>query len=375
MNMSATSLSVSLGDRSYNIHITTDGINDLPALIADWLSDRLYWHQSSPKGLIITDENVLEQAQKVQTALTSDQWTTTILSLPPGEQTKSLSQLACIYTQLTQMTADRKTMIFAIGGGVIGDLAGFAAATYARGLPFIQIPTTLLANVDSSVGGKTGINLPEGKNLVGAFHQPLGVFIETSFLETLPDREFRSGLAEVVKYGVIMDESFFEYLEKNVDAINQRDPSVIRTMIRRSCQCKADVVEQDEFERSGLRAILNYGHTFAHAYEALCGYGLLLHGEAVSIGMLDASRLAERLGRIDASVTKRQSDLLSALGLPIVLPSNGRPSSQKMVDVMMLDKKTVGGKLRFILPTRLGHVELVRDVPTDLVIETLDKDL
>ena len=375
MNMSATSLSVSLGDRSYNIHITTDGINDLPALIADWLSDRLYWHQSSPKGLIITDENVLEQAQKVQTALTSDQWTTTILSLPPGEQTKSLSQLACIYTQLTQMTADRKTMIFAIGGGVIGDLAGFAAATYARGLPFIQIPTTLLANVDSSVGGKTGINLPEGKNLVGAFHQPLGVFIETSFLETLPDREFRSGLAEVVKYGVIMDESFFEYLEKNVDAINQRDPSVIRTMIQRSCQCKADVVEQDEFERSGLRAILNYGHTFAHAYEALCGYGLLLHGEAVSIGMLDASRLAERLGRIDASVTKRQSDLLSALGLPIVLPSNGRPSSQKMVDVMMLDKKTVGGKLRFILPTRLGHVELVRDVPTDLVIETLDKDL
>ncbi|WP_459555717.1 3-dehydroquinate synthase family protein [Lacunimicrobium album] len=371
--MPATSLNVSLGDRSYHIHITTDGIDALPGLISDWLTTRLYWHQSSPKGLIITDDNVSDHALRVQSVLAADKWSTTILTLPAGEQTKSLAHLASIYTQLTQMHVDRKTMIFAVGGGVIGDLAGFAAATYARGLPFVQIPTTLLSNVDSSVGGKTGINLPEGKNLVGAFHQPLGVFIDTSFMETLPDREFRSGLAEIVKYGVIMDAKFFAYLEHNIDAINRRDAAVIREMIQRSCQCKAEVVEQDEFERSGLRAILNYGHTFAHAYEALCGYGLLLHGEAVAIGMLDASRLAEKLKRIPADVTKRQRDLLTAIGLPTILPSNGRPDPQKMIDVMRLDKKSVAGKLRFILPTKLGHVELVKDIPEQLVVETLNE--
>lgn len=369
--MPSTSLNVSLAERSYHIHIASDELSRLPNLLAEWLAERLYWHQATPKGLIITDENVLEQAQAVQAVLSQDKWQTTIFSLPPGEQTKSLAHLASIYTQLTLLQADRKTMIFAVGGGVIGDLAGFAAATYARGLPFVQIPTTLLANVDSSVGGKTGINLPEGKNLVGAFYQPLGVFIETTFLDSLPDREFRSGLAEVVKYGVIMDEAFFRYLEANINAINNRDADVIREIVLRSCRCKADVVEQDEYERTGLRAILNYGHTFAHAYETLCGYGLLLHGEAVAIGMLDASRLAEKLGRINLVVTERQRTLLSALGLPVVLPSNTRPDSEKMVEAMLLDKKTVGGKLRFILPTRIGHVEMVRDVPKEMVIQTL----
>jgi 3-dehydroquinate synthase len=246
---------------------------------------------------------------------------------------------------------------------VVGDLAGFVAATYARGLPFIQVPTTLLAQVDSSVGGKVGVNHPLAKNLIGAFHQPLGVFCDTATLDTLAEREFTSGLAEVVKYGVILDAEFFEYLEVNVGGLLERDAAVLRHVIARSCRLKADVVEQDEYERTGLRASLNYGHTFAHAYEALAGYGELLHGEAVAIGMVDAARLAERRKLIDASIAQRQIALLEALGLPTRLPATARPSADDILDRMRLDKKTQAGKLRFVLPTRLGHVELFSDVP------------
>jgi 3-dehydroquinate synthase len=196
-----------------------------------------------------------------------------------------------LYDQLVDMAADRRTIVVAIGGGVTGDLAGFVAATYARGLRFVQVPTTLLSMVDSSVGGKTGINHPRGKNLIGAFHQPIGVLIDLTTLTTLPDREYRSGLAEVVKYGVILDHEFFDYLEKNVEGLNARTPEVLRHVVARSCELKADVVRQDEYETTGLRAVLNYGHTFGHAFEALSGYGGLLHGEAVSIGMICASRL------------------------------------------------------------------------------------
>jgi 3-dehydroquinate synthase len=251
--------------------------------------------------------------------------------------------------------------VLAVGGGVVGDLAGFVAATYNRGLPLLMVPTTLLAMVDSSVGGKVGINLPQGKNLVGAFHQPAAVWIDTSFLATLPDREYRSGLAEVVKYGVILDAELFAWLEQNADAVLAREPAAVGRVVARSCRLKADVVERDEREETGLRMVLNYGHTFAHAFEAVGGYGAWLHGEAVAAGMMCASRLAERRGLIQAEVTERQAALLTRFGLPTAR----RPEwdADRLIEAMRRDKKNVGGRLRFVLPTRLGQVAPFDDVP------------
>jgi len=246
-----------------------------------------------------------------------------------------------------------------VGGGVVGDLAGFAAATFARGLAFVQVPTTLLAQVDSSVGGKVGINLPQAKNIVGAFWQPAGVIIDLDVLATLPDREYRSGLAEVVKYGVILDAEFFAYLEAHVDELQVREPQVLEHIITRSCQLKAAIVEKDEREETGLRVILNYGHTFCHAIETVTGYGRYLHGEAVAIGMICASRLAERLGRITIQVTKRQKKLLERLSLPTSIEGLD-PAS--LLSAMQHDKKSQDGRLRFVLPSRIGEVKLVDNV-------------
>jgi 3-dehydroquinate synthase len=273
-----------------------------------------------------------------------------------------------LWERLLQHKTDRKSVVVAIGGGVIGDLAGFVAATYARGLAFVQVPTTLLAHVDSSVGGKVGVNLPAAKNMVGAFWQPLGVLIDTAVLDTLPDREYRAGLAEVIKYGVILDGEFFTYLEEHADDLNARRPDVLRHVIARCCRLKADVVEQDERETTGLRAVLNYGHTFAHAIEAEAGYGEFLHGEAVSIGMLAASRLAERLGRVDRRLTERQRELLEQLGLPVAMPDL---APDVLLSAMRLDKKVAHGRLRFVLPTRMGHVELVGEVSEAEVLAVL----
>ena len=232
-----------------------------------------------------------------------------------------------------------------------------------------MVPTTLLAMVDSSVGGKVGINHAKGKNLIGSFHQPTGVWIDTEFLKTLPEREYRSGLAEVVKYGVILDPAFFEALERNRMAILDREPNVLLPMIARCCRLKADVVEQDEREETGLRTMLNYGHTFAHAFETVGGYGNWLHGEAVSAGMVCAGRLAERRGLVTSSFTDQQRQLLGAFELPIKpLP---QWSVEELLDVMRRDKKNLGGKLRFILPTRLGEVRLFDDVPEEMVREVL----
>jgi 3-dehydroquinate synthase len=259
----------------------------------------------------------------------------------------------------------------AVGGGVVGDLAGFAAATYNRGLALLMVPTTLLAMVDSSVGGKVGINHPRGKNLIGAFHQPVGVWIDTNVLETLPGREYRSGLAEVVKYGVILDPDFFAYLEEHGEALLRQEPEAVRHVVARSCRLKADVVEKDERELTGLRAILNYGHTFAHAFETVAGYGAWLHGEAVAAGMVCASRLAERRGLIGGEVTARQVRLLEALGLPV------SPESWPVGDllaVMRNDKKNEAGKLRFVLPRRLGEVALFDDVPEEDVRGVLEAE-
>jgi 3-dehydroquinate synthase len=230
----------------------------------------------------------------------------------------------------------------------------------------------LLAQVDSSVGGKVGINHPQGKNLIGAFHQPLGVFIDTTTLDSLPDRDYRSGMAEVVKYGVILDEKFFTYLESHQNDVNNRDAAVLRHVVARCCQLKADVVERDEYERTGVRAVLNYGHTFAHAFETLSGYGELMHGEAVGIGMVYASRLAERRGLIDASLTERQIALFAALGIPTVLPDSINLSIDDILERMKLDKKAIAGRLRFVLPTKIGHVQLYDDVPEADVRAVLD---
>jgi 3-dehydroquinate synthase len=370
----STSVNVALGDRAYEIRIASEKLFEIGGAVVDWLNRRGMRCGPSRSACVITDANVENpHAQTVARSLQSAGWNVQAAVMPPGEQTKCLASTSKLYDALVDMKADRHTLVVAVGGGVIGDLAGFVAATYARGIPFVQVPTTLLAQVDSSVGGKVGINHPQGKNLIGAFYQPLGVFIDTTLLDTLPDREYRSGLAEVVKYGVILDAPFFDYLESHVAELNARHPETMRYIVQRSCRLKADVVEHDEFERTGLRAVLNYGHTFAHAFEALCGYGELLHGEAVAIGMACASRLAERLGRISGQITQRQTALLQNVGLPTRLPDRSKLKTDHLLDAMRLDKKTVGGKLRFVLPTRLGHVELVDGVDESIVRAVLDE--
>ncbi|TXT35069.1 MAG: 3-dehydroquinate synthase [Planctomycetota bacterium] len=362
MSVDASSVHVNLGERSYEIRIVSEGLAELPTLLPSWLDRSVYRAGSSRLAHIVTDRNVRRHADVVRESLTRAGWNCGLSELEPGEKTKTVANLSTIWDALIAAKADRRTVIVAVGGGVIGDLAGFAAASFVRGLPFVQVPTSLLADVDSSVGGKTGINHPAAKNMLGAFHQPVGVLIDTTVLDTLPAREFSAGLAEVVKYGVILDADFFSFLEQRAESVHRREPSILRQVVARCCRLKADVVEKDEFERTGLRAVLNYGHTFGHAFEALAGYGELLHGEAVAIGMLYASRLAERLGFIDAATTRRQEVLLSLFGLPTRLPTGWPHSEDAVIDRMKLDKKTLGGQLRFVLPKELGHVEVVSDV-------------
>ena len=292
------------------------------------------------------------------------------LQVPSGEGSKAIAAAGRLWDAFAGLAVDRGTHVIAVGGGVVGDLAGFVAATFARGIPVWQVPTTLVAQVDSAIGGKTGINLDSGKNLVGAFWQPRGVVADIDTLATLPDREFVSGLAEVVKYGMILDAGFFAWLEDNAGRLLARETPALAHAVERSAAIKADVVERDERETTGLRAALNYGHTFAHAYETAAGYGCLLHGEAVAIGMGRAARLANRLGRLPADVVGRQDTLLGRLNLPVSPPANLRNAAE-LVGIMGRDKKTVGGRLRFVLPDRIGNVELVDGVTSDLVTDVL----
>jgi 3-dehydroquinate synthase len=374
---SCSTVPVSLGSRSYEIVIVTGQLVSWAERLNPWIRNRPQFSAgaSSPgKALIVTDCHVgSTHARCAEESLKRAGWTTARVELEPGEQSKTLESAARLYDALAETKADRRTIVVAVGGGVVGDTAGFAAATYARGLPFVQVPTTLLAQVDSSVGGKVGVNHARGKNLIGAFHQPIGVFIDTSTLVTLADRDYRCGLAEVIKYGASLDLDFLMYLEAHVDGLNTRAPDVLRHVIARCCQLKAGIVEQDEQELTGLRALLNYGHTFAHAYEALLGYGTLLHGEAVAIGMVHASELAERLGRIDSSVTQRLVRLLQAVHLPTALPATPL-DVEAALDRMRLDKKSLGGKLRFVLPTSMGQVELVDSVP-EVAVQSVLADI
>jgi 3-dehydroquinate synthase len=364
---------VDLAERSYDIQICSNQLAAVGSSITGWLDGRLGAQTGRQSALVVTDKNVAAHAKVVQSSLAAEGWNAELVTLEPGEKTKSLPVISDLYERMVELKADRRTVVVAVGGGVIGDASGFLAATYNRGVPFVQVPTTLLADVDSSVGGKVGVNLAAAKNLIGSFYQPLGVFIDTAVLATLPDRDYRSGLAEVVKYGVILDADFFTYLEQNVDGINAREPFVLRHIIARSCELKAHVVKEDEYERTGLRAVLNYGHTYAHAFEALAGYGELMHGEAVSIGMLYASRLAEKRGLIEAAMTARQRTLLEQIGVVTALPDPAAFSTDDILSKMRLDKKTVGGQLRFILPTKMGHVTTFTDVPESDVTAVVDE--
>jgi 3-dehydroquinate synthase len=347
-----TTIRVQLGERSYDIRIVSDDRRGLGPFARERCGGVL--------AFVVSDQHVGPHADAAADALAAAGFRTAVSVLPSGEAQKSLVTASQLYDGLAEVRADRQTLVVAVGGGVIGDLAGFVAATYNRGLPLLMVPTTLLAMVDSCVGGKVGVNHPRAKNLIGAFHQPAGVWIDTAALDTLPDREYRSGLAEVVKYGVILDADFFAWLEKNADAVLRREPEAVRHIVGRSCRLKADVVERDERETTGLRAVLNYGHTFAHAFETVGGYGSWLHGEAVAAGMACAAALAERRGLIDRATTERQRRLLEAFGLPT---APLRWPADELIGVMRNDKKASAGRLRFVLPRRIGEVALFDDVP------------
>ena len=338
-------------DRSYDIVVGSGAIGSIgPAIAAT----------GARRTVVITDAAVADShAATAAASLKSSGLDVATLSVPSGEASKSVAALERLWNEMARLAVDRHTHVVGVGGGVVGDLSGFAAATFGRGLPIWHVPTTLVAQVDSAIGGKTGINLSAGKNLVGSFWQPRGVIADVDTLATLPDREFKSGLAEVVKYGMILDPDFFDWLEANTGAILGRHAAALAHVVGRSAALKADVVERDEREITGLRAILNYGHTFAHAYETAAGYGTLLHGEAVAIGMVSAAALAQSLGRIGPDVVARQERLLRAFDLPVAVPTGIGFTGDALLATMARDKKTVGGRLRFVLPTRIGHVELV----------------
>ena len=353
---------VPLAERAYSIHIS-EGL--LAQLSAQCRSVGL-----GQKGALISDWNVASRyGRKCLEQLKEAGFEAALITLPPGEMAKSLKTVQDCYDQLARLQLERKSFIVALGGGVVGDLAGFVAATYLRGLPLVQVPTTLLAQVDSSVGGKVGVNLKAGKNLVGAFYQPRLVLCDLDTLRTLPIREFRAGLAEVIKYGIIYNAELFARLETELDAILARDPAVLEPIIARCCEIKAEVVAQDETE-GGLRAILNFGHTIGHAIEAVSGYRKYLHGEAIAIGQVAAARLsAMQLGLPEAHVARIVA-LFERVGLPISI-SLPRAKIGQLHKAMLLDKKVSGGEIKFVLAERIGKVHWGKPVPAELIEKVL----
>ena len=359
--MSATrTLDVALGARAYPIHIG-------PGLLAE---SALWRPALRGRHVLIVSNDTVAPLYLERVAAGLDGLQHAALVLPDGEAHKTLDSAARIFAALAGLGATRDASVIALGGGVIGDLAGFAAACWMRGIDFVQMPTTLLAMVDSSVGGKTGVNLPAGKNLVGAFHQPRVVIADTAALATLPAREYRAGLAEIVKIGAIGDAGFFAWLEAHAEALVAREEAGLVRAIAHSCAHKAGVVARDETEQ-GERALLNFGHSFGHALEAECGYGALLHGEAVAIGMLQAAKLSAILGMAAAADTQRLCALLARMGLPTVLPPHLDPDA--LLVRMALDKKNRDGRLRLILWRGVGRAFLAEDVPAAAVRAVLDE--
>jgi len=354
------SLKVNLGERSYPICI---GQNLLQQ------GELITQHIPGNSALIVSNETVAPlYMDAVEKSLTGIRYKT--LVLPDGEEHKNLTVLNTIYDALLQNKLDRNTTLIALGGGVIGDITGFAAASYQRGVHLIQIPTTLLSQVDSSVGGKTAVNHPLGKNMIGAFYQPKTVIADTSTLNTLEDRQLSSGLAEVIKYGLIRDIAFLEWLEDNIDKLLDRDPAALAYAIERSCRNKAEVVAADERE-SGQRALLNLGHTFGHAIEAGMGYGAWLHGEAVASGMVMAARLSNKLGWISESDIDRVINLLERSSLPISAPS--QMNADKFIDLMSLDKKVSDGVLKLVLYKSIGNAVISKDYSESMLRETINE--
>ena len=351
-------LNVDLGERSYPISIGAGLLAD-PSLLDQHIAGR--------KVAIVTNTTVAPlYLEQVAAPLRAAGREVHAIVLPDGEEHKNWSSLMQVFDALLAAKCDRKTTLVALGGGVIGDLTGFAAASYMRGVPFVQIPTTLLSQVDSSVGGKTGLNHPLGKNMIGAFYQPRAVLADTGTLATLPERELSAGLAEVIKHGAIIDAEFFGWIEHNIGALMAREPQALAHAISRSCEIKADVVRQDERE-GGLRAILNFGHTFGHAIEAGLGYGHWLHGEAVGCGMVMAADLSHRAGLVDAATVQRMRNLVAAAGLPTEAPDLG---TDRWLELMEVDKKNEGGAIKFILMKPLGSPS-IQGVPQELLLATL----
>ncbi|MDO4574368.1 MAG: 3-dehydroquinate synthase [Planctomycetia bacterium] len=351
-----TTVRVALPQTPYDIVLGSGIRRDAATYFAKWTA-------GAKHAVVITDTNVDGRyAEALAETLANSGVETDVCVVEAGEESKCVDMADMLWQKLVQCGCDRKTVVVAVGGGVVGDLAGFVAATLYRGLRFMQVPTTLLALVDSSVGGKVAVNLPQGKNLVGAFWQPVGVLADMETLQTLDDRQYRAGLAEVVKYGVVLDREFFEFLEANVAKIRAREEAVLVPIVSRCCELKAQIVLEDEHETSGRRAVLNYGHTFAHAVEKLSGYGVVLHGEAVGIGMMFAAELAMRLSPNDGQkeeIFLRQQALLRRLEIPYETPAIDRDAA---ISIMRRDKKAEEGTIRFILPTTLGACEL-REVP------------
>ena len=351
---------IALGDRSYPIVIG-----------GDLLSDPATWAPQANRkavALIVTNVTVAPlYASALSAALAPHFARVRTLSLPDGEVFKDLANLNLIFDELLGQEADRRTVLYALGGGVVGDMTGFAAACYMRGVPFVQVPTTLLAQVDSSVGGKTAVNHPLGKNMIGAFYQPQRVVCDLAVLDTLPDREMSAGLAEVIKYGASIDVEFLGWLEHHVDGLRARSRDALAHAVRRCCEIKADVVGADEKE-AGLREILNFGHTFGHAIEAGMGYGAWLHGEGVGCGMVMAAELSARMGLVDAAFARRIESLVARAGLPVRGPAS--LSAARYIELMRVDKKAQGGDIRFVLLDGESHAT-VRTAPEALVVEVI----
>jgi 3-dehydroquinate synthase len=352
-------LTVNLSDeRSYPIYIGQGLLND-PAYLQPHIVGR--------QVCIVTNDTVAPlYLERLQRLLEGYQVNTVIL--PDGEAHKSLETINAIYSCLLENTHNRTTTLIALGGGVVGDMCGYAAATYQRGVNFIQIPTTLLSQVDSSVGGKTGVNHPMGKNMIGAFHQPQAVIIDTDVLGTLPAKELSAGVAEVIKYGLLGDNEFYLWIESNIEALMSLDNNILTESIARSCQNKADIVSLDERE-GGVRALLNFGHTFGHAIETSQGYGVWLHGEAVSAGMVVALELSALLGYIEPNEVDRLCRLLEKAQLPIAVPKNMSP--EKFLQLMSLDKKVIDGSLRLILLESMGKAFVTDKVPVDKIVAAI----
>ena len=356
----------------HRVDVRTPG-GEYPILIGTgWLADPAAWSDLPPsRAVVVTNDTLADRyAHVLVRSLAASGRTVSMLALPDGEAFKDWATLQRIFDHLLEQGCDRQTVLYALGGGVVGDITGFAAACYMRGIRFVQVPTTLLAQVDSSVGGKTAINHPLGKNMIGAFHQPLRVVCDLELLNTLPQRELAAGLAEVIKYGPIADAAFLDWIEQNLDALLARDPGALSHAIRRSCEIKAAVVGADERE-SGLREILNFGHTFGHAIEAGLGYGQWLHGEAVGCGMVMAAELSHRLGLMPAGFVERLQALIRRAGLPVQGPRLG---IDRYLELMRIDKKARDGQIRFVVVDAPGHA-LTRRAPDELVAAAIEAHL